>query len=185
MLILAIGLLETCLVAVEQLDVNLYGLRECEGTHVVRLLCELFGLGDEADGLGGVLDAKHLGQEALDEYREFRVTVVRFVEGLDEILLSPAAVVADAVDISHQGGGEVIVVHVVVPPDIGVEVLGRPDGPEQVLPPDVVESLVGLRHIVHLPVARALQILFELMGILVESAVVARLIELTELAIHF
>jgi hypothetical protein len=50
--------------------------------------------------------------------------------------------------------------------------------------PEIVESLVGLRLIIRFPVVRALQKFFEGMRVLIEGAIIALVIEDTELAVH-
>ena len=91
---------------------------------------------------------------------------------------------AGPIDVSRQGTGEVIIVCRIVLPDFRIERLSRLYGALQMMMPEIVESLVGLRLIIRFPVVRALQEFFEGMRVLIEGAIIALVIEDTELAVH-
>ena len=184
LLILTIGILEVCLVAIEELDIEFHGFRKRKVFHILLLHGKLFRLGDILDGPDRILDTKQLGQVALGNHRKLGVTVFHFVESLDEILFCPTGIVAGAIDVSHQGSRKVVILYILVSPDIGIEILGSRDGSEQILLLDVIESLVGFRLIIGFPVVRTLQKVFEGKRMLIESAVVALVIERTELTVH-
>ena len=176
MLIFAIGLLKICFVAIHELDIKLHGFREREVVDILSFLCEFFCLRGVFDSCGGVLDAKQVSEIAQGDHRKLRIAIVDFVEGLYEILFCPVCIVAGTIDVSHQTGGEVIVVYRLVLFCFGIKCLGCLYGSEQMILLDVVESLVGHCLIIRFQVIDALQVGFESMRMLIEGTVVALIV---------